>query len=169
MPDKVINGRVLRLHASDPDGMAWASIDNGVPGDAVWLDRSWDGGATWEGLLGKASIPGSWTGTRTLMYNLTDPAHHRRGLVRACGDAQGVGCTAWIYPDVCDSACDRSAPAAGDSQPVAPTTLFGRTIRLHFDGRGLAWAGIEAGGAGDEIWLDRSWDAGASWPDGSSL
>ncbi|HEY3467422.1 MAG TPA: glycoside hydrolase family 76 protein, partial [Amycolatopsis sp.] len=76
---------------------------------------------------------------------------------------------AWIYPAVCDAACDGSAPAAGDTQPVAPTTLFGRTIRLHFDGRGLAWAGIEAGGTGDEIWLDRSWDAGASWPDGSSL
>ncbi|MET8849202.1 glycoside hydrolase family 76 protein [Amycolatopsis sp. NPDC004625] len=169
LPDKVINGRVLRLHADDPDGMAWASIDQGVPGDAVWLDRSWDGGATWDGLLGKASIPGTWTGTRTLMYNLTDPVHHRRGLVRACGDAQAVGCTAWIHPDVCDTACDRSAPAAGDSQPVAPTTLFGRTIRLHFDGRGLAWAGIEGGGTGDEVWLDRSWDAGASWPDGSSL
>ncbi|GLY38493.1 glycosyl hydrolase [Amycolatopsis sp. NBRC 101858] len=169
LPDKVINGRVVRLHASDPDGMAWASIDNGVAGDAVWLDRSWDGGATWEGLLGKASIPGTWTGTRTLMYNLTDPQHHHRGLVRACGDAQGVACTAWIYPDVCDAACDRTAPGTGDSQPVAPTTLFGRTIRLHFDGKGMAWAGIEAGGAGDEIWLDRSWDAGASWPDGSSL
>jgi predicted alpha-1,6-mannanase (GH76 family) len=169
LPDKTINGRTLSLHADDPDGMAWASIDQGVPGDAVWLDRSWDGGASWDGLLGKATVPGTWTGTRTLMYNLTDPAHHRRGLVRACGDAQAVGCTAWIYPDVCDTACDRSAPAAGDSQPVAPTTLFGRTIRLHFDGRGLAWAGIEAGGAGDESWLDRSWDAGASWPDGSSL
>jgi len=169
LPDKVVNGRVLRLHASDPDGMAWASIDNGVAGDSVWLDRSWDGGATWEPLLGKASIPGGWTGTRTLMYNLTDPGHHRRGLVRACGDAQGVACTNWIYPVVCDAACDGTVPAAGDAQPVAPTTLFGRTIRLHFDGRSMAWASIEAGGPGDEIWLDRSWDAGASWPDGSSL
>jgi hypothetical protein len=141
LPDKVING----------------------------LDRSWDGGASWEGLLGKATVPGTWTGTRTLMYNLTDPAHHRRGLVRACGDAQGVACTAWVYPDVCDAACDRTAPGTGDAQPVAPTSLYGRTIRLHFDARGMAWAGIEAGGAGDEVWLDRSWDAGASWPDGSSL
>ena len=169
LPDKVVNGRVLRLHASDPDGMAWASIDNGVAGDSVWLDRSWDAGATWEPLLGKASIPATWTGTRTLMYNLTDPAHHRRGLVRACGDAQGVACTSWIYPAVCDAVCDAAIPAAGDAQPVAPTTLFGRTIRLHFDGRAMAWASIESGGPGDEIWLDRSWDAGASWPDGSSL
>ena len=169
VPDKVVNGRVLRLHASDPDGMAWGSIDNGVAGDSVWLDRSWDGGASWEPLLGKASIPGTWTGTRTLMYNLTDPGHHRRGLVRACGDAQGVACTSWTYPSVCDAACDAAIPGAGDAQPVAPTTLFGRTIRLHFDGRAMAWASIEGSGPGDEIWLDRSWDAGATWPDGSSL
>ncbi|MGJ3587518.1 hypothetical protein ACR9EG_12805, partial [Lactococcus lactis] len=30
VPERLINGRRLVLHASDPDGMAWASIDNGV-------------------------------------------------------------------------------------------------------------------------------------------
>ncbi|WP_414941862.1 hypothetical protein [Amycolatopsis sp. cmx-11-51] len=47
---------------------------------------------TWEGLLGKASIPGTWT----------DPGKHRRGLIRACGDAAWVTCTEWIHPKVCD-------------------------------------------------------------------
>ncbi|MER7180434.1 glycoside hydrolase family 76 protein [Streptomyces hyaluromycini] len=152
--------------------MAWASIDDGVTGDSVWLDRSWDGGATWEGLLGKASIPGTWTGTRTLMYNITDPRNHRRGLVRACGDAAGVGCTNWVYPTVCDTLCDGTSAgqAAGDDQPVPSTTLYGRTIRLHVDQQNsMAWASIDTGGAGDEIWLDRSWDGGSTWPDGSSL
>ncbi|MFE1292752.1 hypothetical protein [Streptomyces sp. NPDC058751] len=69
VPAVDLNGRRLELHVSDADDMAWASIDGGVTGDSVWLDRSWDGGATWEGLLGKASVPGTWTGTRTLMYN----------------------------------------------------------------------------------------------------
>jgi rhamnogalacturonyl hydrolase YesR len=171
LPDLPVNGRKVQLHASDPDGMAWASIDAGAAGDSVWLDRSWDAGATWEPLLGKASIPASWTGTRTLMYNLTDPVGHRRGWVRACGDAQGVACTAWIYPKVCDVACDGTdaGQAAGDAQPVGSATLFGRVITLHTDTNGMAWAGISAGGPGDEVWLDRSWDAGASWPDGSSL
>ncbi|WP_371651882.1 glycoside hydrolase family 76 protein [Streptomyces mirabilis] len=152
--------------------MAWASIDNGVTGDSVWLDRSWDGGATWEGLLGKASVPGTWTGTRTLMHNITDPRHHRRGLVRACGDAAGVGCTNWVYPTVCDTLCDGTDAdkAAGDDQPVPSTTLYGRTIRLHVDQKNsMAWASIDTGGADDEIWLDRSWDGGSTWPDGSSL
>ncbi|MFD5831395.1 glycoside hydrolase family 76 protein [Lentzea sp. NPDC060358] len=171
VPEKQLNGRRVVLHVSDRDGMAWGSIDNGVTGDSVWLDRSWDGGASWEGLLGRASIPGSWTGTRTLMYNVTDPVGHRRGLLRACGDAAGVTCTDWIYPTVCDVLCDRTGAnqANGDAQPVPPTTLHGRTIRLHTDLNGMAWAGVEAGGQGDEVWLDRSWDGGASWPAGSSL
>lgn len=172
VPNKDLNGRRLELHVSDADDMAWASIDSGVTGDSVWLDRSWDGGATWEGLLGKASIPSTWTGTRTLMYNITDPRNHRRGLVRACGDAAGVGCTNWVYPTVCDSLCDGTGAgqAAGDDQPVPSTTLYGRTIRLHVDQKNsMAWASIDTGGAGDEIWLDRSWDGGSTWPDGSSL
>ncbi|MFI1414288.1 glycoside hydrolase family 76 protein [Streptomyces sp. NPDC020707] len=173
VPDRTVNGRTLRLHVSDADSAAWASIDDAVAGDAVWLDRSWDRGATWEGLLGKASVPGSWTGTRTLMYNITDPVGHRRGWIRACADAAGVTCTDWVYPKVCDgSSCDGADPAtaAGDDTPVPATTLFGRTISLHVDQRGgMAWGVIAGGGPGDEIWLDRSWDSGASHPEGSSL
>jgi hypothetical protein len=171
VPEKNVNGRRLVLHVSDVDGMAWGSIDNGATGDAVWLDRSWDGGATWEGLLGKAGIPAAWTGTRTLMYNVSDPRNHRRGLIRACGDAAGVACTDWVYPTVCDVRCDRTdaGQANGDLQPVPSATLSGRTIRLHTDGNGMAWGSIEAGAQGDEIWLDRSWDGGATWPGGSSL
>jgi hypothetical protein len=171
VPEKNLNGRRLVLHVSDVDGMAWGSIDNGVTGDSVWLDRSWDGGRTWEGLLGKANIPSTWTGTRTLMYNVSDPRDHRRGLIRACGDANAVGCTEWVYPTVCDVRCDRTnaGEANGDVQPVPATTLSGRVIRLHTDRNGMAWGSIEAGAQGDEIWLDRSWDGGATWPDGSSL
>ncbi|MEV7867700.1 glycoside hydrolase family 76 protein [Streptomyces sp. NPDC088124] len=173
VPERNINGRTLRLHVSDPDSMAWASIDNGAGGDSVWLDRSWDRGATWDPLLGRASIPGTWTGTRTLMYNLTDPVGHRRGWIRACGDAAAVACTDWVYPTVCDgSSCDGADPAtaSGDDTPVPPATLFGRAISLHVDQRtGMAWGVVENGGAGDEIWLDRSWDGGGSWPEGSSL
>ncbi|WP_328443939.1 glycoside hydrolase family 76 protein [Streptomyces sp. NBC_00386] len=172
IPAKALNGRRLELHVSDADDMAWASIDGGVTGDSVWLDRSWDGGATWDGLLGKAAIPGTWTGTRTLMYNITDPRNHRRGLVRACGDAAAVGCTDWAYPTVCDTLCDRTdaGRASGDDQPVPSATLYGRTIRLHVDQKNsMAWASIESGAGGDEVWLDRSWDGGSTWPDGSSL
>jgi predicted alpha-1,6-mannanase (GH76 family) len=171
VPQVTINGRKLLLHVSDADGMAWGSIDAGATGDSVWLDRSWDGGRTWDGLLGKASIPSTWTGTRTLMYNISDPRGHRRGLIRACGDAGAVTCTNWVYPTVCDVRCDGldAGQASGGAEPVPATTLSGRTIRLHVDATAMAWATIEAGAPGDEVWLDRSWDGGATWPDGSSL
>ncbi|GGL16747.1 glycoside hydrolase family 76 protein [Mangrovihabitans endophyticus] len=167
--DRIQNGRRISLHLSAADAMAWGSIDNGSTGDAVWLDRTFDGGATWDGLLGKASIPGTWTGTRTLMYNLSDPVRHARGMIRACGDAGGVQCTDWVPSQVCDVACDGAATGTGDTMPVPSATLPGRTIALHMDARGMAWGVISGGAPGDEIWLDRSFDEGASWPGGSSL
>ncbi len=170
VPNQSDNSRLIELHVSDTDGMAWASIDAGQPGDSVWIDRSWDGGSTWDGLLGKASIPSSWTGTRTLMYNLYDPANHRRAVLRACGDAQGVVCTTWAHLNVCATRCDGvdASVGTGDTQPVPATTLSGRTIALHTDDSGMAWATVSGGTAGDEVWMDRSWDGGTSWPDGSS-
>ncbi|WP_432968565.1 glycoside hydrolase family 76 protein [Dactylosporangium sp. CA-233914] len=164
----LVNNRQIRLHLSDLDGMAWGSIDAGTQGESVWLDRSFDGGATWEGLLGKASIPGTWTGTRTLMYNLSDPSHHRRGMIRACGDAHAVACTSWVHASVCNATCD-NAGAGTDAEAVRTVTLSGRSISLHFDSAGMAWGTITNTKAGDEVWLDRSFDGGASWPGGSSL
>jgi hypothetical protein len=167
--DRIQNNRRISLHLSDADAMAWGSIDNGAGGDSVWIDRTFDGGATWDGLLGKASIPSTWTGTRTLMYNLADPSHHRRGMIRACGDAAGVQCTDWVHLQACDAVCDGTTTPAGDAQPVGAATLSGRTISLHTDTRGMAWATIAGGAAGDEVWLDRSWDEGVTWAGGSSL
>ncbi len=169
--DRTDNGRLVRLHVSDPDGMAWASVDQGQPGDQVWLDRSWDGGTSWDGLLGQASIPSTWTGTRTLMYNLYDASNHRRGLLRACANVGVTTCTTWYRPQVCDGFCDgRDASlAAGDSQPVPATSIGGRPVVLHVDTNGMAWGAISGGKPGDEVWLDRTWNQGSSWPDGSSL
>jgi len=105
------------------------------------------------------------------MYNLYDPAHHRRGVVRACGDAQGVACTEWVHLSICSASCDGTpgGNGTGDNQPVPGTTLNNRGITLHFDNLAMAWAAIANGTAGDEVWLDRSWDLGASWPGGSML
>src|SRR3954451_9231094 len=45
--------RDIVLHWTPANGgMAWASIGNGLPGDEVWLDRSWNGGVTWQPRLG---------------------------------------------------------------------------------------------------------------------
>ena len=121
----------VEVTATNAGGAATASSD---PSAGVAVDppaSTSPAGVTGTAVDGQTltADPGTWTGTRTLMYNLTDPQHHRRGLVRACGDAQGVACTAWIYPDVCDAACDRAAPGAGGSmEAIPPTSLRCRTI-----------------------------------------
>ncbi|KZV89832.1 Six-hairpin glycosidase, partial [Exidia glandulosa HHB12029] len=163
------NGRIISLHLSEADAMAWGSIDKGTQGDEIWLDRTWDGGSTWESKIGKASIPSTWTGTRTLMYNLADPSHNRRGMIRACGNSGGIQCTDWVRAAACDVGCDGEKTNQGDSQPVGSATLSGRTIALHVDDRGMFWGTISGGAPGDEIWLDRSWNEGKNWDGGSSL
>jgi hypothetical protein len=41
--------RKIVLYISETDNMCWANIDNGDPGDEVWIDRSFDGGVSWGG------------------------------------------------------------------------------------------------------------------------
>src|SRR5215471_16784682 len=62
--------RRIVLHLDDTDAMGWGSIDNGNPGDYVWLDRSFDGGRSWASgsKLGDTTIPGGYRGWRTLMF-----------------------------------------------------------------------------------------------------
>ena len=93
-------GRTIRLHVNDTDAMAWASIGGGQATDAVWLDRSFDGGRSWTGgsRLGVAGIPAGATGWRTLMFNVDDWAARGVGALRACGkagDRPEITCTPW--------------------------------------------------------------------------
>jgi predicted alpha-1,6-mannanase (GH76 family) len=76
-----------------------------------------------------------------------------------------------LQATICNKYCDARDPALspGDRSPVS-TTLFGRTVRLHFDDAdAMGWASIEGGSPGDEVWLDRSFDGGRTWASGSRL
>ncbi|MEU4291701.1 glycoside hydrolase family 76 protein [Kribbella sp. NPDC026596] len=93
-------GRTIKLHFDDADAMGWASIENGSPGDEVWLDRSMDGGRTWSGgsRLGNTAIPTGQGGWRTQMYNVDDWNNLGVGALRACGkagDRADIACTPW--------------------------------------------------------------------------
>ncbi|MET9908720.1 glycoside hydrolase family 76 protein [Streptomyces sp. NPDC006476] len=95
-----VYSRAVTLHFDDTDAMGWASIDNGSPGDEVWLDRSFDGGRTWSSgsKLGDTTIPSGQRGWRTLMYNVDDWNNHGVGALRACGkagDRAEIACTPW--------------------------------------------------------------------------
>ncbi|BCJ52734.1 hypothetical protein Asp14428_42090 [Actinoplanes sp. NBRC 14428] len=50
-------GRTFKVHVNDTDAMIWATVENGRPGDQVWLDRSFDGGAAGAGTAGSATPP----------------------------------------------------------------------------------------------------------------
>jgi hypothetical protein len=72
---------------------------------------------------------------------------------------------------ICNRYCDARDPglAAGDRVPVS-VGLYGRTFRLHInDTDAMGWGTVDGGQAGDEVWLDRSFDGGRSWSGDSRL
>ena len=174
-----VYGRSIGLHVSDGDDMAWAVIGSGSAGDEVWTDRSFDGGQSWTGgsKLGDTTVPSGAGGWRTLMFNIDDPQNAGVGVVRACGkagDRADIVCTSWqrgTHAVVCHTYCDARDPAlaAGDRE-VARVSTFGRSVVIHVsDGDDMAWAVIGSGSPGDEVWMDRSFDGGQTWSDGSKL
>lgn len=125
--------RRIVLHFDDADAMGWASIDNGNPGDHVWLDRSFDGGRTWASgsKLGDTAIPAGQRGWRTLMFNVDDWANRGVGALRACGkagDRPDIACTPWARTTW--NAWDRRTAAA-----TALMTLYNQSTGL-FDTTG---------------------------------
>src|SRR6185312_8084530 len=66
-----------------------------------WLDRSWNGGASWPdgSSRGRTGTPSGATSTATTKWNVDDPASRLYGgAVRACGRAvtgQNGSCTGW--------------------------------------------------------------------------
>ena len=72
---------------------------------------------------------------------------------------------------ICNTYCDARDPAvaAGDRASVS-ADVSGRTLVLHLsDGDAMGWAAIDHVQPGDEVWLDRSFDGGETWTDGSRL
>lgn len=72
---------------------------------------------------------------------------------------------------ICQTLCD-GAPAtqATEDRLADGTTIFGRSIELHIDDSlAMGWAIIANGDPTDEVWLDRSFDGGKTWADGSKL
>jgi hypothetical protein len=68
---------------------------------------------------------------------------------------------------ICNRYCDARDPALSPADRVpAGVTLYGRTFRLHVnDPDAMAWGTVDGGQGGDEVWLDRSFDGGRTWPD----
>ncbi|MFD0416871.1 DUF2690 domain-containing protein [Streptomyces sp. NPDC127108] len=81
----------IELRYSTSTRCAWGRITNARVGDAVWTDRSYDGGRTWE----KHPEVKVRTGTDTF----TDPRYDGGHLMRACAWNHATGhrkCTDWF-------------------------------------------------------------------------
>ncbi|WP_235215239.1 glycoside hydrolase family 76 protein [Phaeacidiphilus oryzae] len=172
VPARRVGAGLLTLHVSAKDDMAWGVLAGGSASDTVWVERTWNAGTDHE-TLGTTALSGTGGTAATALYNITDPRGHRRGWVRACAATAGrQSCTGWAYPKDCDTLCDGtpSSQAAGDAVPVPEVAVDGRTLALHADQRDrMGWAGLAAARPGDRIWIERSWDGGASTPDGGQL
>ncbi|GIF21839.1 hypothetical protein BJ973_004710 [Actinoplanes tereljensis] len=72
---------------------------------------------------------------------------------------------------VCNRYCDGRDPALAPADRVPVTaSIYGRVLKVHVnDTDAMGWASIENGQAGDEVWLDRSFDGGRGWAGGSKL
>ncbi|MEU4745276.1 glycoside hydrolase family 76 protein [Actinosynnema sp. NPDC023658] len=114
--------RQVSLRFDGSETMGWAVIAGGGQGDAVWLDRSFDAGVTWEPKVGATTVPAGYGGWRTLMHNVDDWANLGVGLLRACGQPAGsaaIACTSWY----------RTTWNAGDRRTAAATALMERYDR----------------------------------------
>lgn len=158
-----VAGRTVELRTSLDDVVGWAVVERPRKGDRVWLERSFDAGATREQTV-EPTTAARRTRLETPTTNLTDPGQHRRGVVRACLYAgEEVGCTDWAYREVCAEACDGDAPLGrAGASPVDPRTVGQRRVSLQVDTTGVGYAELDRATAGDEVWVERSWDEGTS-------
>lgn len=86
--------------------------------------------------------------------------------------AQPANAQATYPPYLCSNFCDGRDPALAAGDRIGETDVFdGRTVHLHFDDSDdMAWASIDGGTPGDQVWMDRSFDGGYDWsPYGSKL
>src|SRR5262249_26515996 len=115
-----IYSRQIVLHLDDADVMGWASIEDGSPGDEVWLDRSFDNGRSSPdgSMLGDTIISVGDPSSSTLMFNVDDWPHRGVGVLRVCGKAGAhaeIACTPWA----------RVSWNASERRRAAATALMG--------------------------------------------
>ena len=82
----------MQLRFSGSYQCGWARVINGHPGSQLWVDRTSDGGKTWQPWLGLTQVH-TGTSNYTAMYDDTGT------LERACGNWANTGptvCTTWF-------------------------------------------------------------------------
>lgn len=170
VPAATAGGRAVQLHTSISDDLSWAVVPKAKRGDRVWVERSFDQGATRTQPLAPTTATAA-ARTTTPTVNVTDPVNHRRGVVRGCVQtAQGAtACTGWAYTAACDAVCDGAPHGTATDERIGTAALDGRRVVLHADEHAAGWADVSGAAAGDAVWVERSWNEGASVAGGTDL
>ncbi|UED83316.1 glycoside hydrolase family 76 protein [Streptomyces profundus] len=114
-----LHGRTVELRFDDSSAMGWAAVSDSSPGDQVWLDRSFDGGASWadDSRIGDTTTPDGADAAVSPMFNVDHWGERGVGALRACLQATGqpeITCTDWA----------RSTWNAGEPATAAATALM---------------------------------------------
>ncbi|GAA2244874.1 glycoside hydrolase family 76 protein [Rarobacter faecitabidus] len=120
---KTTAGPTIQIVFDETNAMGFGTVESSQQGDTVWVDRSFDGGRSWE-KLGTTTNPGLG-GWRTQMYNVDDWGNTKVGAMRACGQRPGggVACTQWT----------RATWNAGNRVDAAATAMmmyYNQSIKL---------------------------------------
>lgn len=72
---------------------------------------------------------------------------------------------ATAHAQICNIHCDGRDPSQGvNLREAVSVQIFGRNIRLYIsDGDNMGFAEISSGDPNDEVWIDRSFNAGIDW------
>ncbi|WP_433205170.1 glycoside hydrolase family 76 protein [Dactylosporangium sp. CS-047395] len=89
------------------------------------------------------------------------------GVLAAPAKQANADTAALAAANVCNKYCDgRDAALAPTDRASVSATLYGRRFTIHVnDTDAMIWGVLDGGQAGDEIWLDRSFDGGRTWVD----
>lgn len=163
------SGKVTLRYSSET-GCMWGLIsdlgtaaDNGLQVGEVWLDRSTNGGATWQGKLGDINTGGNKRSTYTGTYNTIG-----YNAVRACGvnmynvapvlDPRSgtpswgpIYCTGWFWPSRLQSSMFMGG--RGFSSLSSPNNRY--VLRMQTDGNLVLYS------SGRAVWASNTYAPGS--------
>jgi len=68
----IISDRLVTIHIEDRTNVMFATLENGMTGDNLYLERSFNGGVEWEE-IGLRQVMREETAASTALYNFDDP------------------------------------------------------------------------------------------------
>lgn len=132
-----LGGRTITLQIDDDDNMIWGVAQGAKVGDQIWLQRSLDGGKTWDSTRLGMIIATSRPQTPTAMYNVDDGANNKQGMIRVCALVRGVAQSAC-------SAGDRTSWVWNHATEAATVLMTYFNTRIGLFDNGDWWTGANA-------------------------